>query len=172
MSALLTRIFGASSSSRCSRFILVSFLGISFVGFIRWPFVGPRMGQPALRLSVLDQDQECKYGPDARCGCPCWPFFGPRMDLTVRCSTVRVRDDHTSSSKRRVGTLLYGAGTLLYGYGTTVTTLPVLPYRFCRIDLIGYYFLTINRLVLQDFYYSFGVHVVPSPLQHNVGKVV
>jgi hypothetical protein len=97
-----------------------------------------------------------------------WPFVGPRMDAMVRCAVVHVGHllDHVwvgptvrcstdtrrrhLSSQRRAGTLLYGAGTLLYCTGTVpphhlVTTLPVLPY-----DLIGYYFLTINRLVLQD----------------------
>jgi hypothetical protein len=59
-----------------------------------------------------------------RCCCPCWPFVGPRID-----PTVRVRDDRSFSSKRRAGTLLYGAVLDLYCTGTVppyhlVTTLP------------------------------------------------
>jgi hypothetical protein len=148
---MLTRIFGASSSS-----------------FHSWPFVGPRMGPmgcccPCVRVGhLLDHEWAAEalllsvlaicrttYGSDgALLYCtgtgrphllvttPCWNCWISTVYCTVRCSTVRVRYHYTISSQR---------------YRYRYCHISSQRYRYCHIDLIGYYFLTINRLALQDF---------------------
>jgi hypothetical protein len=135
-------------------------------------------------------------GPDTRCCpcCPCWPFVGPRMD-PMRAAVVRVghvRVGHstycngygtTTPSHRNAVLVLYCTVLELYCTGTVpphhlVTTLSVLPYLVTpTLPVMPYrsdwlLFFNNQPSCSTRSYYSFGVHVVPSPLQHNVGKVV